>query len=98
MDDLKAAIAEKLGITALAADEQQDIIEKFGEVALKASTAAVLEKLSPEQREEFLKLAQTNDALKVKTFLQSALPDHEAIAHMAVEEEVRKLRAFLAVA
>lgn len=95
-DQLTALIADDLGIKDLPLTEQQALISQFGEVALKAATLAVVEKLSAEKREEFAKLAEAGDTAALKAFLDSEVAGHEEIAKTAVAEEVKRFKAFQA--
>jgi len=95
-DEITAAIATDLGIAELPVSEQQELIAQFGEVALKAATLAVCEKLTKEKQEEFAKLSEIGDFVTVKTFLDREVPAHEEIAKMAVAEEVRRFKDFQA--
>lgn len=95
-DDITAKIATDLGIASMAPEEQKQLIAQFGEVALKAATVAVVEKLAPERREEFAKIAETGDGAALKSFLDAQVPGHEQIAAQAVQEEVKRFRAFQA--
>jgi hypothetical protein len=93
-DELTVAIANDLGIKDLPAEQQKELIGQFGEVALKAATLAVLEKLAPEKRDEFAKLAGAGDASAVKTFLDREVPEHEEIVKVAVAGEVKRFKDF----
>lgn len=93
-DELTAAIATDLGINSLQLDQQKELISQFGEVALKAATMSVIEKLAEEKRAEFAKITEAGDALAVKTFLDIEVPDHEAIAKAAVAEEITRFKEF----
>lgn len=95
-DDLTALIAADLGITGLPPAEQQALISQFGEIALKAATLSVVEKLSEAKRAEFAKLAEAGDAAALKTFLDTEIPGHETVAKAAVAEEVKRFKAFQA--
>lgn len=95
-DELTTLIAKDLGITDLAPEEQQALISQFGEVALKAATIAVVEKLDEGKRAEFAKLAEEGEPDVLKSFLDRELPGHEEIAKAAVAEEVRRFKAFQA--
>lgn len=97
-DEIQQMIAADLGIAHLSSEEQQAIISQFGMVALKAASVAVVEKLSQDKRDEFAKLAQAGDAAALQTFLNTNVPDHEAIAKGAVEEELKRLKEFQASA
>lgn len=48
-DELTKAIAKDLGIESLPLADQQALIAQFGEIALKAATMAVIEKLTEER-------------------------------------------------
>ncbi len=93
-DEITALIARDLGITELPLEEQQTLIAQFGEIALKAATLSVVEKLSAEKRDEFAKLAEAGDATVLKTFLDREVPGHEEIAKAAVAEEVKRFKDF----
>jgi hypothetical protein len=84
--------ADELGIGGLPPEEQEKILAGFGEVALKAATAAVLGKLSDEKQEEFAKLAEAGDAARLKAFLDAEVPGHAELVRTAVETEVRNLK------
>ncbi|MFA5998051.1 MAG: hypothetical protein WC814_01535 [Candidatus Paceibacterota bacterium] len=96
-DELTALIAADLGIKDLPVEEQKALIAQFGEVALKAATLAVVEKLAASSRDEFAKLAEAGDAAALKTFLDREVPGHEEAAKAAVAEEVKRFKAFQAV-
>jgi hypothetical protein len=93
-DELTAAIATDLGIKDLPLAEQQQLISQFGDVALKAATLSVLEKLAEDKREEFAKLSEAGDVIAIKTFLDREVPDHEEIAKTAVAEEIKRFKEF----
>ncbi len=93
-DELTKAIAGDLGIADLPIEEQQKLIAQFGEVALKAATISVVEKLAADKQEEFTKLAEAGDPAALKTFLDREVPGHEDIAKAAVAEEVKRFKNF----
>ncbi|HVB20220.1 MAG TPA: hypothetical protein VNF51_03005 [Candidatus Paceibacterota bacterium] len=95
-DELTALIAADLGIKELPLTEQRSLIVQFGEVALKATTLAVVGKLAEGKREEFAKLAEAGDAEALKAFLDREVSGHEDIAKAAVAEEVQRFKAFQA--
>lgn len=97
-DQLTKLISTDLGINDLPVDEQQQLISQFGEVALKAATFALMEKLSPEKQAEFMQLAQGGDQAAVQKFLSQEIPEHQDIAKAAVAEEVRAFKAAQAAA
>jgi hypothetical protein len=91
-DQMTAQIATELGIGDLPLPEQQQLIAQFGEVALKAATLSVLEKLSEEKRGEFMSLSEGGDPAAVQAFLDREVPGHDAIAKAAVALEVKKFK------
>lgn len=95
-DEITKAMADELGVSDMSVEEQQSIIGQFGEVALKAAMLAITEKLSPEERDKFSKLAETGDATAIRAFLDSKVPEHENIAKTAVAEELARFKAFQA--
>ena len=95
-DELTAAIVKDLGLTELPPGEQQELVAQFGEVALKAATFAVLEKLAPEKRDEFARLAGAGDASALKVFLDREVPEHEKTVKVAIAEEIKRFKNFQA--
>ncbi len=95
-DEMTTQIANDLGISDLPRAEQEALISQFGEVALKAATMSVLEKLSPDKREEFVRLSEAGDPSSIKTFLDAEVPGHDEVAKAAVAEEVKRFKAFQA--
>jgi len=93
-DELTAAIAADLGIGSLSLNEQQELIAQFGEVALKAATLSVIDKLSEGNRLEFAKLAEAGDAMALKIFLDREVPNHEEITKAAVADEIKRFKEF----
>lgn len=93
-DDLTKMIASDLGIAELSEEEQQNVIAQFGEVALKAATVSILEKMPEPKREEFADLASKGDAKALQEFLDREVPGHEEIAKAAVAEEVKRFKDF----
>lgn len=95
-DELTALIAADLGIKDLPLTEQQTLIAQFGEIALKAATLAIVEKIAADKRGEFARLAEAGDATALKTFLDREVPEHENLAKAAVAEEVTRFKTFQA--
>ena len=93
-DELTALISADLGIKDLPLAQQQELISQFGEIALKAATLAVIEKLAEGKREEFAKLAEAGDPSALKAFLDREVPGHEEVAKTAVAEEVKRFKDF----
>jgi hypothetical protein len=93
-DELTKAIAKDLGIESLPVADQQTLIAQFGEIALKAATMAVIEKLTEEKRNEFATIAETGDPVALKTFLDREVPNHEEITKAAVADEVKRFKDF----
>jgi hypothetical protein len=95
-DDLTKAIATDLGIADLSPEQQTELIGQFGEVALKAATLAIVEKLTSEKRDEFVKLTQAGDAAAMQTFLDREVPTYEELTKNAVAEEIKRFKDFQA--
>ncbi len=98
MDDneQKNALVAELGIADFSAEDQEKLLEQFGEVALKAATVAVMQDLPASKQEEFAKLAEAGDTGQLKAFLDSEVPGHERIAEDAVTAEILNFRVALA--
>ncbi len=97
-DELVNALANDLGLSDIPLEDQRQLVEKFGGIALRAAAAAVMEKLSEEKRGEFMTISQSGDAEAIKKFLDEALPGHEELARTAVAAEVKAFKAAQAAA
>jgi hypothetical protein len=95
-DELTSRIAADLGVSSLPKDQQEALIAQFGEVALKAATLAVIGKLTDDKREAFAKLSESGDLTAIRAFLDAEVPGHEELARAAVQEEVKRFKAFQA--
>ncbi|MDO8407982.1 MAG: hypothetical protein Q7S95_01965 [bacterium] len=91
-DDLTRTIGAELGVGDLPSEEQEKLIAGFGEVALKAATIAVLEKLPEGKRDEFAALAEAGDPATLSSFLDREMPGHEQIASAAVALELKRFK------
>jgi len=92
-DEMQKLIAADLGISELSVAEQQELIASFGEVALKAATVAILEKVPEGKRDEFTKIAEGGDAGAMQTFLDAEVPEHETLAKQAVAAEIDRFKS-----
>ena len=91
-DELTKMIGAELGVGDLPPGEQEKLIAGFGEVALKAATIAVLEKLPEGKRDAFAVLAEAGDPAALSSFLDREMPGHEQIANVAVAEELKRFK------
>lgn len=94
-DQLLKSIADDLGISSLPAEEQKQLLAELGDIALKAATLAIVEKLSPEDGEQFATLAEAGDPAKLQSFLDEKVPNHEELAKQAVQREIVQFRSAL---
>lgn len=86
-DETLKAIAVDLGISDLPPADQEEIIVKLGEVALKNTVLAVLENLPEENMAEFEKISESGDEEKTRYFLKKHIPNFDEIS----KQEVKKV-------
>lgn len=94
-DQLLTSIATDLGIDQLPPEEQKQLLTALGDVALKAATLAIINKLSDEDKEQFATFAEAGDAAKLQAFLDEKVPGHEQLAKGAVQQEIEQFKAAL---
>ena len=94
-EDVRTTLMGALGIEGLPVEEQERLMADFAEVALKAATVAILEKLPEDKREEFARLAETGDAAALGAFLDREVPGHETLAGQAVAREAKQFKESL---
>jgi len=95
-DEQTQQAIENLGIGGLPAEQQEALLAQFGEVAVKAATFSILEKLTQEKRGEFARLTEAGDPAALQAFLDREVPDHESLTQKAVAEEIRRFKEFQA--
>ncbi len=89
-------VAAELGIDDFLPEEQERLIAQFGEIALKAATLAVMEKLPESKQEEFASLAEAGGGKPLQDFLNHEIPGHEELAKAAVAQEIASFKAAVA--
>lgn len=81
-------IIDALGINDLPKDVQEEILAKLGEVGLKNTMVAVLEKLPEENMAEFEKLGEGGDTNSMRYFLKKHIPDFDEISKQEMKKVV----------
>ena len=79
-------LLEELGLQGLPSDTQARLLTQMTESLLKRITLEVLEKLSPEERQEFESIRETADFEKVTEYLRGKIPDFDAMVREKVAE------------
>ena len=84
--ELRRILISELGIGGIPEEAQDEIVQRLGDVILKALTVAVFDKIPNEARGEFERIAAKNDHAQIQEFLEEHVPD----LHSLMEAEVRK--------
>jgi hypothetical protein len=87
--DIKKIVAQ-LSISHLSTTEQQAAIVKLEEEISDRINLAIIEKLSEEEREEFLAIVEIGNNQEIINYIQSKIPDFQTliqdISTQSVEE------------
>ncbi|MGM0482416.1 MAG: DUF5663 domain-containing protein [Patescibacteria group bacterium] len=78
-EEQKNNLLEELGLEDLPEETQTRILEAMTESLLKRITLRILEELSEEDREEFEKIREEQDAQKTENFLREKIPNYDEI-------------------
>ena len=84
--EIRNILIKELGIEGLPEKAQDEVVAKVGEFILKSLTVAIFEKLPNDAREDFERIAASNDSELIQSFLKDKVPD----LHVLMEEEVKR--------
>lgn len=84
--EIREILIKELGIEGLPEEAQDEVVAKVGEFILKSLTVAIFEKLPNDAREDFERIAASDDQEAIQSFLEDHVPD----LHVLMEEEVKK--------
>lgn len=86
-DKIKEEIMRDLGFDKLTQEKQDEILAKIGEIILKKIFIATIDKLSPEDGENFRKMLKRGEGVEsIEEFLGAKIPDYDMIIEKIVEE------------
>ncbi len=78
-EEQKNDLLEEFDLKDLPKDVQAAILQAMTETLLKKISISILEKLSEEEREEFEKVREMEDAVKTESFLREKIEDYDAL-------------------
>ncbi len=85
-------LIQKLHLKDIPRTLQDKIVGQLGENILKAITLEILQKMNPEERSDFEKIATTGTEEEMSAFLSSKIPDIEGLIQKKAEEEVGRVK------
>ncbi len=94
-EEQKRALLEEFELQDLPQDVQAGVLQAMTETLLKKITLTILEKLSEEDRTEFEKVREQEDALKTESFLRERLPDYDALVDGVVFEFKEEMKGHM---
>lgn len=78
-------VLKTLGIENAPQEKQEEILTKIGEVALKETLLATLERLDEDQKKTYDELLEKNaNPDEVEAFLKEAIPDYEEMVQSVI--------------
>lgn len=87
-EELRQIILKDLKIGFLPLDVQDKILEKLGVNIIKKLTLVILKNLSEETKDEFEKLSDSGDEIKLREFLKNAIPNLEELTQKTIKETI----------
>lgn len=83
---LRELLIQEMDISTLSMEAQNDILSKVGETVLTTLTTSIFEKLSENARNEFEKISVTRDHALIQEFLDTNVPDLNALIKEAIKK------------
>ena len=97
-DELNDTLVKDLGLDGIPKDVQDEVIARVGENILRRLTVSIVEKISPEARQEFDSISEAGDSERMKTFLNAQIPDFDNFVKNEVHKNVLEFKQLAAVA
>lgn len=94
-EEQKNNLIQEFDLKDLPEDIQSGLVQVMMESMLKKITLSVLEKLSEEEREEFQKIKELEDAEKTESFLREKISDYDAMVDSVVAEFKEEMRSYV---
>lgn len=86
-------VLKTLGIENAPQEKQEEILAKIGEVALKETLLATLERLDEDQKNTYNELLEKNASPnEVEGFLKEAIPDYEEMVQRVISALMNDLQ------
>lgn len=89
---LKNLIAKELGIEGADESVLDDVFAELGQNIMERTTLAILEKLTPEEQEEFGKIAETGDYQKSYEYASSKIENFKDFVAGEAKAEIEELK------
>lgn len=90
--NIKDNLIKELGLEKLDKDTQENILTQMTESVLKRIAVSVLESLSEEDREEFIKLQSEGSSQRIEDFLNTKLDNYEKLVNDTVAEFKKEIK------
>ena len=94
-EEQKRTLLEEFDLEDLPKDVQAGLLQAMTETLLKKISLSILEKLSEEDRVEFEKVREQEDALKTESFLREKLPDYDALVQEVIDEFKTEMKGYI---
>jgi len=94
--DLNNSLIKDLGLEGLPREVQDEVVARLGENILRRITVSIVEKISPEARQEFDSISQAGDSERMKTFLNGQIPDFDNFVKGEVSKSVQEFKELAA--
>lgn len=91
-------IYKELKLDEMTEADKQSLVIQITDSLIKRLMLRIYDKLKPEDRSEFDKLAESNDSKKVDAFLKLKVPDFDEIREEELEGLIKEMKDFVSMA
>jgi len=91
-EEIKQNIIKELGLDEFPAEKAEEIMTKLEQNIERSLTLEVLDLLTVENQQEFMKIAETESDQEIKSFLESKIPNFDSLVKAVAESVVKEFK------
>ena len=92
-EEQRSKLLEEFGLKDFPEEAQTRVLEAMTESLLKRLTLRILEELSAEDREEFERVKEQEDAERTENFLREKIPNYDSIVEEVSSDFKEEMKA-----
>jgi len=93
--EIKQNIIKELGIESLPSEKAEEIMTKLEQSIERALTLEVLDLLTVDDQQEFMKIAEAENNENIMAFLRLKLPNLDSLTKAVAESVVKEFKNFI---
>jgi len=91
-EEIKENIIKELGLKNFSAEKSEEVMTKLEQNIERSLTLEVLDLLTLDDQQEFMKIAETESDEDVKSFLETKISNFDSLAKAVAESVVKEFK------